>query len=126
MQIDQEDAIYILIGRNIRSCRKKRGITQQELASHVGYTRTSIVNIEAGRQHMAVHALYAIALALGVTLQDIVIDLPNDLPDVKAGYIFQLEAESVMLREQNSYLRMLLEKIHMISQNKHEENTNNG
>lgn len=41
-------------------------MTQQELATAIGLTRTSIANLEAGRQRIPLHILYAIAEALGV------------------------------------------------------------
>lgn len=41
-------------------------MTQEELGRQVGLTRTSITNIERGRQRVQVHTLYAIAGALRV------------------------------------------------------------
>lgn len=41
-------------------------MTQEELGRRVGLSRVSIVNVEKGRQHLAVHQLYAFAKALNV------------------------------------------------------------
>ncbi len=60
------EPIYATIGQNICKERKELGFTQAELASEVGLTRASIVNIEAGRQRMLIHTLCQIAEALGV------------------------------------------------------------
>jgi transcriptional regulator with XRE-family HTH domain len=46
--------------------RERAGLTQEDLAREVGLTRTSITNIERGRQKLLIHALFAIAQALGV------------------------------------------------------------
>jgi transcriptional regulator with XRE-family HTH domain len=42
------------------------GLTQEALASQVSLTRTSITNIEKGRQKFLLHTLFDIASALGV------------------------------------------------------------
>lgn len=64
------DEIYIQIGEVIRSKREVIGLTQDELAARVGLTRTSITNIEKGRQRTQVHTLYAIAEVLKTSLCD--------------------------------------------------------
>jgi len=52
------------LGNNIRLYRKKKGLTQLELADKVGLSRTSIVNIEAGRQTAPLKNLSNFAKAL--------------------------------------------------------------
>ena len=42
-------------------------MTQDRLGTLVGLSRTSITNIEKGRQHVSLHQLYRIADVLGVT-----------------------------------------------------------
>lgn len=39
-------------------------MTQAELGSRVGMSRTSITNIERGRQHVSLHAAYVLAAAV--------------------------------------------------------------
>ena len=58
--------IYEQIGRLIRARRKKIDITQEDLAQRVNLKRTSITNIERGRQKFQVHTLFDIARALDV------------------------------------------------------------
>lgn len=41
-------------------------MTQEKLAQIIGLSRTSVTNIEMGRQHVSLHHIYAIADALGV------------------------------------------------------------
>lgn len=51
----------------VRLHREQRtGMTQARLGRTVGLSRTSITNIERGRQHVALHHLFAIADALNV------------------------------------------------------------
>jgi transcriptional regulator with XRE-family HTH domain len=61
---EQHVALYREIGRLVRERRKFMALTQSQLASRVGVSRPSIVNIEQGRQSMLVHHLYDIAGAL--------------------------------------------------------------
>jgi Zn-dependent peptidase ImmA (M78 family)/transcriptional regulator with XRE-family HTH domain len=60
------EGIYDYIGARIRSEREDASISQGDLGSRVGLTRTSISNIELGRQKIQIDTLYGIAAALGV------------------------------------------------------------
>ncbi|MGZ5118771.1 MAG: helix-turn-helix transcriptional regulator [Burkholderiales bacterium] len=57
---------YIALGRRIAVARQPR-MTQEELARAVSLSRTSIINIEKGRQQVLVHTLASISRALGVS-----------------------------------------------------------
>jgi DNA-binding XRE family transcriptional regulator len=57
---------YAETGRLIRDSRKAKGISQGRLAASVGLSRTSITNIERGRQKLLLHTLVDIARVLGV------------------------------------------------------------
>lgn len=59
-------ALYRAVGEAIRSTRLAQDMTQEQLAKAVGFLRTSVVNIEAGRQRVPLATLYDIADALGV------------------------------------------------------------
>lgn len=56
------------LGAVILELRKRKRVTQIELAKAVGLERTSITNIEKGKQKISVHTLAAIADALGVEM----------------------------------------------------------
>jgi transcriptional regulator with XRE-family HTH domain len=59
------DRIYKNLGRRIRALRKESlRLTQEQLAKRVGISRASLANIEAGRQQVLVHHLFALASAL--------------------------------------------------------------
>lgn len=60
-----EDALYEALGRRVTRARLRRGLTQAELGTAVGLVRSSIANIEAGRQRMQIHVLLAMAAVLG-------------------------------------------------------------
>src|ERR1700749_654544 len=52
---------YVELGRRIRAARLEAEMTQHDLANLVGLTRTSITNIEKGRQPIPIHILAEIA-----------------------------------------------------------------
>ena len=55
--ISQQLTFYPQLGENIRKYRKDRHLSQERLANLVGLTRTSLTNIEKGRQHPPLHTL---------------------------------------------------------------------
>lgn len=59
---------YVEFGRKVRRQRGRDDLelSQEALAKRVGLSRTSITNIEKGRQQIPLHALYTFADALGV------------------------------------------------------------
>lgn len=61
-----EPDVYLHLGREIRILRKQRKLSQSELAAAVSLTRTSVANIEAGRQKVLLHTFLQIAAALKV------------------------------------------------------------
>lgn len=66
-----ERAVYKRVGAQIRHAREMAGLSQQHLADEVLLTRTSITNIEAGRQSVSVAVLLSIADALSVEPGDL-------------------------------------------------------
>jgi transcriptional regulator with XRE-family HTH domain len=60
------DPIYTVLGAAIRQQRESVGMTQDALASKVSISRTSVTNIERGRQSLLVHQLLKFSTALGV------------------------------------------------------------
>ena len=67
MELD-EALLYRRLGEQLRLGRVRAGLTQAELADRAGLLRTSITNIEAGRQHPPLHVLYRLCSTLGTDL----------------------------------------------------------
>ena len=76
--MDDHEDFYREVGRRVKNARKARSLTQQALASLVSLTRTSVTNIEKGRQKILLHTLAGLAKALQV-------DYAALLPDNPAG-----------------------------------------
>ncbi len=66
--IDRDD-INKRFGRRLAQYRKRAGVSQEKLADALHLTRTSITNIEHGRQPIQLPTLYAIAEALQIEPQ---------------------------------------------------------
>lgn len=65
------ELLYKEFGRRLRARRKELKLTQSQLADRVGLTRTSITNIEAGRQHVVLHQLFLLASEIAVKPEDL-------------------------------------------------------
>lgn len=75
---DNPDAFYPQLGQRLRERRKRRGITQEEVASFLHLNRTTVINIEKGRQRLAVHQLAQLADHLGCTPNDLIPTLVSE------------------------------------------------
>ena len=64
-------ALYRAVGLRVRERRAALGLTQDALAEVVGTSRSSIANLERGRQYVPLHGLLAVAQALNVDLADL-------------------------------------------------------
>lgn len=67
----QQTEFYRQLGESIRKFRKKRHLSQDALARLVGLTRTSLTNIENGRQHPPLHTLTEIVEQLRVEFSEL-------------------------------------------------------
>jgi transcriptional regulator with XRE-family HTH domain len=68
--------IYRHIGKRIQAERLALGFSQDDLAKVIDLERTSVTNLEAGRQRLPIHKLYQIADMLGISVFSLM--PPND------------------------------------------------
>jgi transcriptional regulator with XRE-family HTH domain len=61
------ELVYRQVGAKVEQMRSVLGITQADFAKKIGMTRTSVTNIEAGRQRIQLHQLERIAAGFGCT-----------------------------------------------------------
>lgn len=85
------EIIYQEFGNCLKKARKSAELTQGALADLVGLNRTSITNMENGRQHVSLHVLFRLANALGIHVYDL-------LPDL--GHISEIEKIDSRLLEE--------------------------
>lgn len=98
------DNLYRQLGKRIRTQRESVNMTQEELATAIGMLRTSIVNIEAGRQRPPLHVIYQICHQLGAepsammpTLADV-----SDVQVAIAGDVQELPPQAAQIFKQLS------------------------
>ena len=60
------EGFYSEFGRRVRLARRRAHLSQNALGRLTGMNRTSVTNIEAGRQRIPLHLLIAFATALDV------------------------------------------------------------
>lgn len=66
------DPFYKHIGTTLRGAREALSMTQAELAHVVGLSRTSLTNIELGRQRILVDQLAELANALHIPVSSLI------------------------------------------------------
>lgn len=98
------DNLYRHLGKRIRTQRESVNMTQEELATSIGMLRTSVVNIEAGRQRPPLHVIYQICHQLGIEPSSLMPNL-DDVIDVQvavAGDVQELPPQAAQIFKQLS------------------------
>ena len=93
---------YRQFGQLLAETRRKKGISQELLADELGLSRTSITNIEKGRQPVQLYSLYCIARLLEVELKDLlpsprIFDMPRPSERLSVSRSEWLETMNVTL-----------------------------
>jgi transcriptional regulator with XRE-family HTH domain len=95
---DKNQRFYRQLGNAIRTAREGRKLTQEQVALSVGLKRTSLTNIERGRQKLLAHTLADIAHTLGVSaaellpnksdaIEQLPVELPTNMPEKQREFI---------------------------------------
>ncbi|MEZ5774675.1 MAG: helix-turn-helix domain-containing protein [Hyphomicrobiaceae bacterium] len=73
---DTESAVRVRlaasVGRRVVAARKRLGLSQDELASASGASKGTIVQIEQGRANPSIASLCRLAVALGLSVEDLI------------------------------------------------------
>lgn len=74
---------YIIVGNKIKLARKEKGIDQESFAKCINLTRTSVINIEKGRQRPSIYQIWLMAQYLNVSITDLIppLDLKVQIDD---------------------------------------------
>lgn len=100
-------SVYEQLGQRIRARREEQGISQTKLSASVKLTRTSISNIENGRQHLPLHTLYRFARALGCRPHDLLPEMQpegveNSVEEQLVSAVGREDAKRFLLRMRSS------------------------
>lgn len=72
-------------GLRLARLRQDVELTQQDLAKRVGLSRTSVTNIEKGRQQVTLETLYRLAGALGKPPEELLPSRDEVRPGARSG-----------------------------------------
>jgi transcriptional regulator with XRE-family HTH domain len=76
----REDRFYRTLGRAIKARREELGLTQAELGEHLRLSRTSITNIERGRQRLLIDQFCRVAEILKCQRDQLLADALQEGP----------------------------------------------
>ena len=79
----KENTFYIELGKRIKKARKDLHLTQQALADLLDLNRTSITNIEKGKQKLLVFMLVEIAGKLRVSVNELLPENDSKQKEIK-------------------------------------------
>lgn len=74
------DDVLRILARNIRSARKARGVTQEQLGELADLHRTYVCDVERGARNVTLKTLLAFAQALGTTVSQLTSQLEQAFP----------------------------------------------
>ncbi|MBN9483104.1 MAG: hypothetical protein BGO70_01215 [Bacteroidetes bacterium 43-93] len=66
------DAFYLEMGSRIKRARCQAGINQEELSEYLSLGRSSVANIEKGKQRPTIHHLLLLSSALKIQFNELV------------------------------------------------------
>jgi transcriptional regulator with XRE-family HTH domain len=61
----------MLVGRNVKRLRERKGLTQEKFAEISGFSQQYISSLERGRRNPTIITLYELSSALGVKHMDL-------------------------------------------------------
>lgn len=70
--MDKQDKFYLELGRRVRNARLHFNLTQEQLANLLSLSRTSITNIEKGKQKILAHTLVDLVEKLRVPIDELI------------------------------------------------------
>lgn len=94
------------IGNRIKEARKKKGISQAELADSIGVSLTYMSCLENGKKTMSIDKLIKITDVLQISADWL---LRSDIPEVRSIYI--KEIEEILKDKSNSEIEKILKAL---------------
>lgn len=83
MRLEECELDCALIGKRVRTARKAKKVTQEELSEHCGCTPTHICNLENGKIGVSLELLFKISIYLDKSMDYFVMDNENANPQIK-------------------------------------------
>jgi transcriptional regulator with XRE-family HTH domain len=117
--------IYEKVGAKIKYARKAKGLKQQDLAKELKLSRASMVNIEAGRQHITLDKLIKICELSGFKISEFLEDSGRELPE-RIEYVSKIDIAILARLEEipDNWLKALIRMYKSVSNNANAEESN--
>jgi transcriptional regulator with XRE-family HTH domain len=80
-----QEAMRLLVAENLKSIRKRRGLSQEALGALTGIHRTHIGLAERGATNLTLDNLTLLSLTLGVKVADLFNESPESVPPLRTG-----------------------------------------
>jgi DNA-binding XRE family transcriptional regulator len=90
--------LYPSVGALLRDARETRGLTQQQVALSIGLVRSSVANIESGRQHLPLHNWVGICQVLGMDPADVITNAIHGGKPIASPLPFRGDKRTAQLR----------------------------
>lgn len=98
---EQEDVdrFYVEFGQRLRAARTRAGMSQEAVGVQVGLNRTSISNIEKGRQRILLHYLPILAERFSTSIDELLPSSPSPddvlsaVPDDARAWVLRVIAD---------------------------------
>lgn len=92
------DELSDRLARNVRQLRQARGLTQQQIAKISGLPRATCANLESGSANPTLGVLHRLALALGVSLEELIATPRADVKHFPRGSLPTRQRGGVEIR----------------------------
>lgn len=77
----------IELGERLAQYRKAKDYSQEELASTIGISRPSLVQIESGKRNIDILEMQKLAMTLGFSIDEFLTSSPNQFSEPAAAYL---------------------------------------
>lgn len=100
----ESDLFYSEVAEKLRLYRKRAKMDQETLAEHLRLSRTSVINIEKGRQRISLEQAWLAARALKVQIADL---LPSINPLTIDQWAEKIDTKTVGAKEKKNVMQWI-------------------
>lgn len=120
------DLNYKLVGQRLRAARKKRGMTQEQLAELAGISPQHCSGIETGAAKVSLPALVNLSNVLHVSMDELLMDSvlaaskPELMKEIEAVFSDASSDEMYLMLSQAKSIKEAVRLKNLLGDNKHE------
>jgi transcriptional regulator with XRE-family HTH domain len=94
-----DEQLKMLLAKHIQKVRKRRGVTARKVADDMGIKRTTLTQMETGRNHFNAVTIFRLASALKCDIKELFPTVPDttSLTEADAAEVAQESAQAAAL-----------------------------